>query len=288
MASARSGNTKPSLAARNYQLTLNDVSTFDNVKAYLTSSKMLSYIIACKEIAPTTGHEHIHIYVQFNQTKRLSIKKLLGAHIEVCRGSPQQNYNYIIKNGDIIFEEGTMRKSGGRTIKDVEEMTREERQELDINYYNIVQKVNQAEDLEIDINDWHKDVKVIYITGPSGSGKSQMAKKLISSHTNDKINLVKHVNDFWEGVGKSKVALYDEFRDSHMKASEFINFIDYNKQIMNIKGGQKLNNYELIIITSIQHPKEIYKNMPEEAREQWLRRIKIIDLYPPQEELIEC
>ena len=70
---------------------------------------------------------------------------------------------------------------------------------------------------------------------------------------------------------------YDEFRDSHMKASEFINLIDYNKHIMNIKGSQVMNNYKLIIITSLFHPKKIYNNMTEEAREQWLRRIKIIN-----------
>ena len=62
-----------------------------------------------------------------------------------------------------------------------------------------------------------------------------------------------------------------------MKASEFINLIDYNKHIMNIKGSQVMNNYKLIIITSLIHPKKIYCNMTEEAREQWLRRIKIIN-----------
>ena len=63
-----------------------------------------------------------------------------------------------------------------------------------------------------------------------------------------------------------------------MKASEFINLIDYNKHNMNIKGSKVMNNYKLIIITSIIHPKNIYNNMPEETKEQWLRRIKIINM----------
>lgn len=278
MSSIISGNTNTSISARHFQLTLNDVSKFDKVKSYLTKSKMLKYIIASKEVAPTTGHEHIHIYVQFNQKKRLAFKKLEGAHVELCKGTPQQNYDYIIKDGNVIFEEGELGKSGAKSIKDVKAMSKDEREELDIRYYNIVKQINQAEDLEINVEDLHKDVKVVYICGDSGSGKTQLAKKMLASHTDKAINVVKHVNDFWEGVGESKVALYDEFRDSHMKASEFINFIDYNKQLMNIKGGYKLNRYETIIITSIQHPKEIYRNMPEEAKEQWLRRIKIIDL----------
>lgn len=286
MSSFNSGNTKPSLKARHFQLTLNEVDKFEKVKNYLCSSKMLNYIIACEEVAPSTGHKHIHIYVQFTQMKSLSIKKCEGAHIELCKGTPQQNQAYIKKDGNIIFEEGELRSTGAKSIKDVKQMSREEREDLDIRYYNIVKQINSEEDNEIDINDWHKEINVIYITGPSGSGKSQMAAKLIKSHTNEKINIVKHTNDFWQGVGNSKVALYDEFRDSHMKASEFLNFIDYNKHIMNIKGGQKLNNYNTIIITSIQKPTEIYKNMTDEAKEQWLRRIKIIDLYPKEELLI--
>lgn len=278
MSSINSGNTKTLVKARHFQLTLNEVDKFEKVKKYLCSSKMLNYIIACEEVAPSTGHKHIHIYAQFTQMKSLSIKKCEGAHIELCKGTPQQNQAYIKKDGNIIFEEGELRTTGARSIRDVKEMNKEDRDDLDIRYYNIVKQINEEEALEIDIDDWHKDVKVIYICGDSGSGKTQLAKRIAKSHTKEKINTVKHVNDFWEGVGKSKTAIYDEFRDSHMKASEFINFIDYNKQIMNIKGGHKLNRYETIIITSIQHPKDIYKNMPEEAREQWLRRIKIIDL----------
>lgn len=66
-----------------------------------------------------------------------------------------------------------------------------------------------------------------------------------------------------------------------MVPSEFINFIDYNKHILNTKGAHVRNNYSLIIITSVQSPMEIYKNsLSYESREQWLRRIKIIDLTP--------
>ena len=48
---------------------------------------------------------------------------------------------------------------------------------------------------------------------------------------------------------------------------------------MNIKGGQQINNYELIIITSVQPITELYKNMSDEPRKQWLRRVKVIDMY---------
>lgn len=237
-------------------------------------------MIACKEIAPNTGHEHIHIYCQFTSPKRLSLKKLCGCHVEICRGSPQSNVDYIKKDGNIIFEQGELRHTGAKSIKDVKELSKTEREELDVRYYNIVEKINGNEQDDIDIDTWHKDVKVIYIYGKSGSGKSLKAYELAKEYGYQKVNIVKYVNGFWMGVGDSKLAIYDEFRPSHMTASEFLNFIDYNIHILNIKGGKKQNLYEIIIITSIFHPREIYSNLSEEDKTQWLRRITILEITP--------
>ena len=50
----------------------------------------LDYLISAKEKAPTTGHEHIHIYIHFESSYKLS-KKILstGVHVDICRGSPK-------------------------------------------------------------------------------------------------------------------------------------------------------------------------------------------------------
>lgn len=70
---------------------------------------------------------------------------------------------------------------------------------------------------------------------------------------------VKYENGFWNGIGDGTgCCVYDDFRDSHMKASEFINFIDYNVHNLNIKGGNVKNNYNLIIITSVFPLNDIY------------------------------
>lgn len=161
-------------------------------------------------------------------------------------------------------------------------MSIEDRKELPIQYYNIVEKINMSENADININDWEKEVCVVWIQGPSGIGKTQKAKKIIRKNINligEKVNIIKHVNGFWIGVGNAKAAIYDDFRDSDVKASEFINFVDYNKHYMNVKGGSVLNNYELIIITSVQKLKNIYSNVPDEPRKQWERRIKVINMY---------
>ena len=103
---------KISKKARRFQLTLNQIEKWPELLEYLKSLKTLGYLLACKEIAPETGHEHIHCYVQFESPITLSLKKTQGAHIESCIGTPQANIDYIKKDGNIICELGNFKKQG--------------------------------------------------------------------------------------------------------------------------------------------------------------------------------
>lgn len=284
MATEASGNTKTlGCKARAYQLTLNQVGHYDSLKAEFKKLKTCDYFISCREVAPSTGHEHIHMYVHFDKPYKLS-KKIMshGAHVEVCKGSPKQNIAYIRKDGNILDEWGTEPHQGARTI---EELIATPIEQVQPTMLNVWAKAKSMMETTIDIEDWHKDVKVYYIQGPSGVGKTERAKSIVREHKEKygtKVNIVKHIGEFWNGVSPGmlpKVAIYDDFRDSHMKASEFINFIDYNKNTMNIKGGSALNTYELIIITSVQPITTIYSNMSAEPRQQWMRRVEVIDMF---------
>lgn len=272
------GNTKSGARkSRAYQLTLNEVSRYDELVGYLTSLKSTDYLISCEEEAPTTGHLHRHIYVHFKTPIALSIKKCQGAHIEICRGTPQQNIAYIEKNGKIIEEIGERPQQGGVRVSDLKATATPD--DLDWRMYNTWHKIHTAPQ-KMKVADWHKELKVYYIQGPSGIGKSKKAHDLMVELGISDFEEVKHIGEFWHGIVDGKgCAVYDDFRDSHMKASEFINFIDYNVHCLNIKGGSVRNTYSVIIITSIIRAAELYKNMEDEAREQWLRRIQIIDLY---------
>ena len=259
--------------AKNYQLTLNEVELWEGLLDYLKSLNP-SYLVAAKEIAPSTGHEHIHCYVQFPTSRALSLKKTLGAHIEKCRGSPQQNVAYVKKDGDIIEEIGELRRAGAKSIGEIEKMSKEERKELPAQLYNIVQKIEAKESSNLLVKNIYKEnIEVYWYWGESGAGKTRRAMREIGEK---EFNMVKYEDGFWHGLGTADIALYDDFRDSHMKPTELINFIDYYVHPMNIKGGSHQNTYHIIYITSLQSPEEIYKNVPEESKKQWLRRIKEI------------
>lgn len=259
-----------------FLITLNQVENFDEIKNYLKSLHSFQYAIAGKEKAPTTGHLHIHAFVQFTQGVRLSLRKLLGAHVDKCFGSTDQNIAYVKKGGDIIWEEGSVRYQGFLSVAQIKRMTPEERDGLPAMYYNIAKKLTSEDSCNLRPQNSFKHVKVYYISGRSGIGKTRFAHCLIG---NDTFNVVKFVNGFWMGFSnQTRIALYDDWRDSHMDASEFLHFIDYNKQVMNIKGGFMLNNYTVIIITSILRLKDIYQDASLEDREQWTRRVEEIYL----------
>lgn len=271
-----SGNTKPSLRARSFQLTLNEVDKYEEVKAYLDSLKTCDYYISCEEEAPTTGHKHIHIYCHFSTSRNLSLQKCQGAHVEICRGSPQENIAYIEKDGKILHEKGTRPRQGARTVGELKKI--EDPDELNWNEYNTWQKIKNAPK-KIRKDEWNKTVEVIYITGPSGAGKSNKAHELVD----DEFDEVKYENGFWNGVTDGMgCCIYDDFRGGSMKPNEFINFIDYRVHNLNVKGGCVKNKYSKIIITSVQHPEDLYMGVTGEPRKQWMRRLKIIELDEPE------
>lgn len=271
------GNTK----CRRFQLTLHALDKYETLKEYLTSFKTLKYYIAAKEVGEKNGKPHIHIYAAFANSVRLSIKRLCTAHVEYCRGSHSQNIAYVTKDGDVIEEIGEKPKERGgfHTVQELKEI--KDPGELPSIEYNTWSKIQDKERMKVKLSDWHKEVKVTFITGPSGSGKSVKAKEiLMEEYGKDvEVNIVSHKNEFWQGVdGVTKIAVYDDFRDSDLKASEFIKFIDYNTHNLNVKGGMEKNVFERIVITSVQDPEWIYANLPEEPRKQWLRRMEIIRL----------
>lgn len=295
------------ISARMFMVTVNEqvMPELHKIINYLKERAMCNYGIVCSH---NKGHkdttkEHVHIVVQFTNATRLSIKKMCGAHIDVGKyGSIQAMRDYVMgKTGHsdisdfqatVIDEWGELNPRGGKTIKEVKEMSREERENLPVQYYNIISRINEKEVNDIDLEDWHKTTKVVYIEGDSGVGKTELAKKLVFENLNNekitnrrheelttseipkKVNIVKKVDSFYHGVGEiAKVAIYDDFRDSHMSCSEFINFIDYNTHNLNVKGGSVKNQYNLIIITSIQPLDNLYYNVDDEPKEQIKRRI---------------
>ena len=253
---------------------------YEEIKEYLLE-KEPNYFISCIE-ENKKEELHIHIYVQFPKRVSISTEHTHGAHIEVCKGSPIENKHYIEKIketfriNNTLDEMGTIRGGGIKSDlavalmdKEIGEVTKTE--------FKVWKEIVNVKSYTKN-NVYKPNIEVYYIWGESGTGKSKKVFDLLGEE--EKFDRIRYQNGFWIGVNQFdpvKTCWYDEFRDSHMPASEFISFIDYYKNQMNIKYCPAwLNQYERIFITTIQSPHEIYKNLPEEAKQQWLRRLKII------------
>ena len=274
------GNTNPgtTFRGRNFQLTLNQVEKYSELVSEFKKLKTCTYLISCREFAPSTGHEHIHIYCHFSQPYTLN-KKIMafGAHIEVCRGSPKQNIAYIEKDGNVIEEYGNRPSQGCRTVSELREMSIED---VTPNYYKIKTEIDRKEHdkntffsmlNEIE-NDSLKGPEIIYITGASGNGKTYSAYKIaLEKFPKEKIGKLTLNNNFIDIVNEdAECFVIEEFRDSQIKASDFLQLTDKYGYRCNVKGGFVTLRPKMIIICSIKHPSEIYH---DEINVQFLRRI---------------
>lgn len=242
------------------------------------------YLCTCED-STKDGQWHGHAFIYFsNQISMNSVKKLFGkdCHCEI----PVRNSDCIAYCSDSSKRKHDFREFGvkpmdsgmKRTIAELKEV--KDPDTLDWRQYNTWLKATERSRNDLRIEDVYKpEIKVFFITGQSGAGKTRKAFEIAKSLGYESINLVKYEGSFWHGIGTSECAIYDDFRDSHMKPSEFINFIDYNVHPLNVKGGSAMNHYKTIIFTSVQHPWSIYLGLPsEEPKKQWLRRMEVIDL----------
>ena len=282
------GNTKPgAFRGRSFQLTLNQIEKYEGLKKEITKLKTNDYFLSCLEEAPKTGHKHIHIYIHFTSPYKLSQKILnFGSHVEICRGSPKQNIDYIRKDGNILDEIGEEPKQGRiYTVKELEEAEPEDIPAALLNIKKIIdeeKRSNQCflEMLEEIENDSLKGPKIIYITGASGKGKTYTAYKMaLKNFKKEEIGKITINNNFFDIVNKNaKCFVIEEFRSSQLHAADFLQLTDKYGFKANTKGGFVNLRPKQIIICSIIKPHELYKN--EEINEQFNRRIEknLIDL----------
>lgn len=303
-------NNKDEKSSKCFHLVLNPktLEHYTDVLEYLTGLSGVIYILITEHIGPDVHNftKHYHIYIQFTNSRRLSPKKLYGAHFDICYGSAQENINYLtckdekhIKLGTqykLIYEQGKPKLKGGiPSIKDLKNIENED-DLTDYRSYHTWKILNDKKKKRYSVknNNTSKNVQVFYIQGPTGSGKTEFkAMEIIEKYEADPNYTDFHseiykIGEFWHNVDEeSDICLYDEFRDHQMKAEDFIRFTNYRKTTFNVKGGNEDNNYKIIVITSKQDLDEIYTDYickkGFETRKQWNRRINLIDCYPPNE-----
>lgn len=181
-------------SGRNFILTLNEATLeyYQDVYAYLRGLRGCNYILVTEHIGEPVMNKHYHIYVQYENSKRLSIARLRGAHVEVSYGSAQKNIDYLWARDDkhtelgvtavLVDEDGEPRLKGDYSVKTL--MDIKEKENLpDYRMYNTWKKIRNEESNRLSIGTWRKNVKVYYIQGPSAAGKSERAEEIVKIFT---------------------------------------------------------------------------------------------------------
>lgn len=256
--------------ARRFQLTLNEVDKFDEIKNYLINHPKFRYVIACKENAPTTNHEHIHIYVCFNATVTMSLQKIHPAHVEKCFGNHKSNVEYIKKDGNIIFEEGEPPKGDvgniddqwDNLIKQIHEGNVDKDSRMYARFHNYVDKrIHELKPKKtFDGKLKHKN---IWIYGPPGTGKSRSARFCDDKHIYEK-----NINKWWDGYEDQKVVLLEDIDPEKSKAlAHHIKlWADRYPFTGEVKGGSiRINPTYNFIVTSNYRIEDCFNETDSEA-----------------------
>lgn len=251
---------------RNWQFTWQHV-TRDNVefewlrqavRAYPAVYKIIAY-----ETAPTTGQRHMHAYFQFQTAKEWKTvhnwgKKVANPHIECCRGTAEQNIEYLKKGSD--FEEHGAAKVNQGQRNDILALTTmiddgahlgeiaRAAPEVFTKFHKGLRAYEAATKAQPRI---HRTACVWY-WGAAGTGKSYTVK---TRHAG-RLYVKEPGHKWWDGYVNQEAVLMDDmdFRDGFWSTPEGFRHLlrlgDEGSCQVEFKGGMIEFNSKILYVTS--------------------------------------
>jgi hypothetical protein len=276
--------------SRNYCFTLNNYTIEELNELQEKGIKEVKYIIVGQEIAPETGTPHLQGFIIFRNAKTLKacIKSMpKRSHIEICKGTPYENYLYCKKEDNVCWELGDRpEKVGQGKRQDLLEIKKKIAQNVkikemletdDISNY---QQLKYAESLKkyYEKKRLHKPI-VKWYYGKTGTGKTKTAYEEFSKEANDEDNIYFSMDTgkWWEGYDAQEYVIIDDMRGDFMKFHQLLKLLDRYPYKVETKGSTRQFLATNIIITSAYHPKRMFET--REDIEQLLRRIDEIKIF---------
>lgn len=239
-----------------------------------------NYIIFEKEhTAPGSGTPHLQGFFKLKQQKQLKwirrhIPGLERAHLEVARGTDEQNRIYCTKEGIWVQEGGIYRKTknakgvwddirdlieGGATAA---EIRREYPAQFMSRMAGITQWILEIQ-AQIDSRPVDGDLKEknIWVWGPPGTGKSRWAHGLPGA------KYMKLANKWWDGYNGQPVVIMEDLDPTRCQAlaQHLKIWADRYPFTAEVKGGHRPIRPEFnLVVTSNYHPDSCFQH-PEDA-----------------------
>lgn len=258
---------------------------------------------ACQaEQCPTSGRYHLQGYAQFEASKRLTqLKAILpGAHWEVARGSPDQNFEYCTKletrvPGYTFFQfgerEAATRQGRACAVSDcvrfiagnvsvTEAEVLEAYPSVWVRYPGLIGRIRSAQLGSGGL----RDVRVDLYYGPTGTGKSALAYRDYPRAYR------KPAGKWWDRYLGEQECIFDDYDGSWMPCTDLLRTLDRYPFLVEIKGNYtNLRVTHFIITTNI--PIELWYSAHYEKHPEHLaalrRRITMVRHYTGYEEYTE-
>jgi len=253
--------------------------------------KVMDYLVYQKELTKTGG-EHWQGFVYFKNPRRMGgVSKLFpGAHLEVARGTGEQNKQYCTKTdsrapGASPQEFGRCPKSGDRT--DLKEIARV--------VWSGVSNFELAEQCPDAILRYPTGIKELRLTrmaarkdlrpplevevkyGPTGTGKTYSAME----ENPGAFLWYPTVPEWWDGYDQEKTLVIDEYHHQ-LPLTRLLRVLDRYQLQLPIKGSHTYAQWTKVVLTSNVHPREWYPNCREDQRLALMRRItKVTEMLIP-------
>lgn len=220
-----------------------------------------------EETCPNTLRVHYHVACIFKEKTNFStLKTIFGeqCHIEIMRGSWEQARKYALKDGKVILDINP-KSNAGLSNDDkraffqaiLENPTMDTAIELCRQNPLLVDRLERAAFLINHIGLTPKDSKpnlrVIYLFGPPGCGKSSLAReRFLVDH--NVFDMCTFHNGFLVGYRGAKAVLFDDFspRKNDITPEVLFRLLDPWHSNVSVKGGCRHWAAELIIFTRVE------------------------------------
>lgn len=244
------------------------------------------------------GTYHTHIYLVYKNPVRFStLTKMFNekAHIEFCKGTSEENRNYVFKTGkwagtekgetnlvNTHFEFGTIpvEKQGKRT--DIELLIEEVKagatnNEILLKYPEFAFRLDGIDKIRATVmgakfQDTFRKLDVTYIYGIAGSGKT---RSILEKYGYSNVYRTTDYQHPFDSYACQDIIVFEEFRSS-LKIEEMLNYLDgYPVELPARYSNRTACFTKVYIITNIPL-EEQYTNIQEKQPETWnalLRRI---------------
>lgn len=296
--------------SRSYQITINNPEekdfTDDKIDQIIAKSRV-TFACYAHEIGEN-GTPHVHIYMLFPTPRRFSTlkRKFPGAHIEKTYGSPQDNIDYIRKQGKFADtskaetsvegscrEFGTLPSNLSLEFSDMEQVV-----ELLRKGYSVVEIIEAYPKYAFRVNaieaakqaflaekyrETMRPVEVTYKFGPTGTGKTRSIYKDFATDDICRITSYGKNGVKFDSYKSEDVLVFEEFA-SQIPLEEFLVYLDIYPLMLPARYADKTACYTKVIITSnlpLDAQYIVEQHQKPETFEAFLRRINYIEEFLP-------